>query len=215
MSFSDQRQYASATLRNREPILKVLETALPATGTILEIASGTGEHGVYFADRLQPRQWLPSDINPTALASIVAWREAVPSETLHPPLQLDVTTLPESWGKLPPWTQTLLDEFPLTAIVSINMIHIAPWSACLALLATAGELLKEGGVLYLYGPFRQEGVATAPSNEAFDQSLRQRNSEWGLRQLEEVVAIAQQHNLTLLDVVPMPANNLSVIFRHN
>jgi hypothetical protein len=215
MTFSDQRQHAPATERNRQPILTVLEAVLPATGTILEIASGTGEHAVYLAPHLQPRQWLPTDINPLAINSISAWREVLPSKNVHPPLQLDITTLPESWGNLPPWTQALLAQSPLTAMVSINMIHIAPWSACLGLMATAGKLLREDGVLYLYGPFRREGVTTAPSNEAFDQSLRLSNSEWGLRHLEEVVAVAQQHDLMLLDVVPMPANNLSVIFRHN
>ncbi len=214
MTFEDKRQHAPATQRNRQPILEVLKEVLPPTGTVLEISAGTGEHSIFFAPRLQPRQWLPTDFSPFAVDSIFAWQEIVPSENLHPPLQLDVTE--NLWAveaDTPGWVKELLESHPLTAIVSINMIHIAPWSACLGLLAGAERLLDKNGILYLYGPFQREGEETAPSNVAFDLSLRDRDREWGVRNLEDVVAIAQKHHLELLKVIPMPANNLSVIFQ--
>lgn len=202
---ADLRQYAPATERNREPILKVLEQVLPGQGCVLEVASGTGQHAVYFAPRLQPRYWQPSDPNPLARDSIRAWREAEPAANLLPPLALDAAS--------PDWCLDGAElPAPVTAIVNINMIHISPWAACQGLLAGAERLLPEGGVLYLYGPFRQQGQPTAPSNEAFDQSLRSQNPQWGLRQLKEVIAAAQGHALRLHTVLEMPANNLSVVF---
>lgn len=212
----DDRQYAPATQRNREVILEVLQTVLPSTGTVLEIASGTGEHAIFFAPRLQPRQWLPSDPSPVALASIAAWRAYAPAENLHPAIALDVCDSP--WVvERDDWTAVLpsldLHQHPITAIVAINMIHIAPWTACEGLMAGAGRLLPAGGVLYLYGPFQRQGQHTAPSNEAFDASLRAQNPAWGVRNLETVVALAEIHQLELSQVIAMPANNLSVIFR--
>ncbi|MCS6815350.1 MAG: class I SAM-dependent methyltransferase, partial [Cyanobacteria bacterium] len=143
-SQEDDRQYAPATQRNREVILEVLQTVLPPTGTVLEIASGTGEHAIFFAPRLQPRQWLPSDPDPVALASIAAWRAYAPAENLHPAIALDVFDRPwvverdERTTILP----TLdLHQYPITAIVAINMIHVAPWTACEELLAGARRLL--------------------------------------------------------------------------
>ncbi|KAM3110721.1 DUF938 domain-containing protein [Phormidesmis sp. 146-33] len=200
----DDRQYAPATERNREAILDVLLQVLPPTGTVLEISSGTGEHAVFFAPRLAPRHWQPSDPNPIARNSIAAWQTRHPADNLYPPIALDVRD--------PIWIVEQRQE-PITAIVNINMIHIAPWSACLGLLDGAKRTLPPGGVLYLYGPFKQNGRHTAPSNAAFDQSLRSQNPEWGVRDLEEVVSVAQSQQLHLVNVVPMPANNLSVIFQ--
>ncbi len=212
---SRDRQSAPATQRNREPILEVLVQVLPPTGTVLEISSGTGEHAVFLAPRLQPRRWLPSDLNPAALASIAAWREHEPSENLYPAIALDVCD--------PVWSveQDLPTELQaknfsrndIMAIVNINMIHIAPWAACLGLMAGAERILPLGGVLYLYGPFKQEGRHTAPSNAMFDQSLRSQNPDWGVRDLADVIALAQTHHLSLINTYTMPANNLSVVFQ--
>lgn len=214
--FLDARQYAPATQRNREPILEVLLQVLPFTGTVLEISSGTGEHAIFFAPRLHPRKWIPSDPNPVARASIAAWREYYPADNLYPPIALDARD--PSWGleqdELPEPLQDMdLKQEPIVAIVNINMIHIAPWSACLGLMAGAGRILPPGGILYLYGPFKQGGKHTAPSNAAFDESLQMQNPEWGVRDLEEVVAVAQAQNLSLVKTYAMPANNLSVIFQ--
>lgn len=212
----DARQYAPATLRNREPILEILLQFLPATGTILEISSGTGEHAVFFAPRLYPRKWIPSEPNPLARKSINAWRECHPAENLHSALALDVCE--PIWAvekeQLPESLESLnLIQDPIVAIVNINMIHISPFSACLGLMAGARRILPKGGILYLYGPFKINGNHTAPSNEAFDKSLRMQNPEWGVRNLDEVVAVAEDQNLSLIKTVNMPANNLSVIFQ--
>lgn len=212
----DARQSAPATLRNREPILDVLQQVLPPSGTVLEVSSGTGEHAVFFASRLQPRQWIPSDLSPVARASIAAWRECVPAANLLPPIVLDACDpiWPVERRPLPAPLQNLdLQQYPIVAIVNINMIHIAPWSACLGLMAGASRILPPGGILYLYGPFKQGGEHTAPSNAAFDQSLRAQDPAWGLRDLEEVVAAAQAQQLTWINTYPMPANNLSVVFQ--
>ncbi|MBD1804357.1 DUF938 domain-containing protein [Microcoleus sp. FACHB-SPT15] len=212
----DARQYALATQRNREPILNVLLQVLPPTGTVLEISSGTGEHAVFFAPRLQPRKWIPSDPNPVARASIATWREHCPADNLYPPIALDVRD--PIWeveqDELPEPLQDI--DFkcnPIVAIVNINMIHISPWSACLGLLAGARRILSPNGILYLYGPFKQGGKHTARSNANFDESLRAQNPEWGVRDLDEVVAVAQAQNLSLVETYAMPANNLSVIFQ--
>ncbi|MGF1516677.1 MAG: DUF938 domain-containing protein [Nodosilinea sp.] len=216
----DARRYAPATDRNREPILALLQRVLPPSGTVLEISSGTGEHAVYFAPRLAPRQWLPSDLSPEARASIAAWREAAPADNLHPSLALDAAAL--LWPvELPPSADFSpvpdgvpdLQRHPITALVNINMIHISPWSACLGLMAGAGRILPPGGVLYLYGPYKQGGQHTAPSNAAFDASLQAQNPQWGVRDLETVVDAAEAEGLALVETVAMPANNLSVVFR--
>jgi hypothetical protein len=213
----DTRQYAPATQRNREPILEVLLQVLPKNGTILEIASGSGEHAIFFAPRLSPRKWLPSDPNPQLRASITAWSEHFPCDNLYPPLELDASlpiwTVEEKI--LPEWLSEGLKDSPIAAIVNINMIHISPWSACLGLMAGAGRILPPGGILYLYGPFKQGGEHTAPSNAAFDASLRAQNPEWGVRELEEVVAVASTQHLKLKQTYQMPANNLSVVFQRS
>jgi SAM-dependent methyltransferase len=212
----DARQYAPATQRNREPILEVLLQVLPPRGTVLEVSSGTGEHAVFLAPRLHPRHWIPSDPNPVARASIAAWQEHCPADNLYPPIALDARD--PVWAveqdELPePLPDMDFKRDPIVAIVNINMIHIAPWSACLGLMAGAGRILPSGGILYLYGPFKQAGKHMAPSNADFDESLRSQNSDWGVRDLDDVVAVAQAQHLSLVKTCAMPANNLSVIFQ--
>ncbi|WP_088242920.1 DUF938 domain-containing protein [Calothrix rhizosoleniae] len=209
MNPPDARRYAPATQRNREPILEILQQVLPPQGTVLEISSGTGEHAVFFAPRLTPRIWLPSEPEPRSRASVVAWLEHSPADNLHLPLDIDVRgTVWAVEENIP-----LESIPPINAIVNINMIHIAPWSACLGLMAGANRLLPSGGIMYLYGPYKRGGEHTAPSNEAFDDSLRAQNPEWGVRNLEDVVAAANDQNLTLLNTYQMPANNLSLVFQ--
>jgi len=191
---------APAVARNRGPILAVLQRFLPPRGLILEIASGTGEHAVHFARGLSGVTWQPSDPDVESLASIAAHRAAMKLPNLLPPLELDVTAAQ--------WPVTKAD-----AMVAINMIHIAPWAASEGLMAGAERLLPPGGVLYLYGPYKENGVPTAPSNEAFDRSLRMRDPSWGLRDLDEVIALANRHSLDFAERIAMPSNNLSVIFR--
>lgn len=205
----EQKQFAPATQRNREPILEILQQVLPTTGTILEIASGTGEHAVFFTSHLAPRKWLPSDPNPIARDSITAWIAECKSDNIYLPLDIDAQLLVWQVEK-----ETFTDS-PIMAIVNINMIHISPWSACLGLMAGAGRILPPDGILYLYGPYKQNGQHTTPSNAAFDESLRSQNPDWGVRNLEDVVEAAKYENLTLQKIHPMPANNLSVVFKRN
>ena len=199
----DARQYALATQRNREPILEILSEVLRHNSNILEIASGTGEHAVYFASKLKSCRWIPSDTNVMSWESIVAWKKAESVANLALPLLIDVTQAN--------WQQQVANE-KIDAVVNINMIHIAPWEACLGLMEGAKEILSPGGVLYLYGPYKRNGEHTAPSNAQFDRSLRDRNPSWGVRDLETVVEVAAAQNLRLQQVIDMPANNLSVIF---
>ncbi len=208
----DARQYAPATQRNRDAILEVLHQVLPPTGTVLEVSSGSGEHAVYFAPQLQPRYWLPSDPNPVAQASIASWREHQPSAHLLEPIPLNAED-PSWWVEQTPNGGGLAE--PIVAIANINMIHIAPWSACLGLLAGAGRILLPGGVLYMYGPYKQKGEHTSDSNAAFDQGLRSQNPAWGIRNLEDVIEAAQAQQLQFQKTVSMPANNLSVIFQRS
>lgn len=213
---SDDRQYAPATQRNRQPILAVLQNYLPSTGTILEIASGAGEHASFFAPHFPDCHWLPSDPNPFARASIQAWRQHLPSENLYPAIAIDVET-PNWWVNLRETgqQQTGLDlqRYPISGMININMIHISPWSACQGLMAGAESLLPEQGLLYLYGPFQQNHQHTAPSNAAFDASLQEQNPAWGVRDLDDVIELAQANQLQWIQTVEMPANNLSVLFR--
>ena len=192
------KQSAPATERNREPIVEVLRQLLPDRGLALEIASGTGEHIMHFAGLFPKLLWQPSDAEPAALRSIQAWRDEAGLFNLLPPVSLDV--------RAAQWPVTEAD-----AILCINMVHISPWSATAGLMRGAALLLPPGAPLYLYGPYLQDDVETAPSNLAFDSDLRARNPEWGLRRLEAVVAEAEGQGFRLDRVVPMPANNLSVI----
>ena len=211
----DLRQHAPATQRNRQPILEVLKQYVSSTGTVLEIASGTGEHACFLASHLPQCDWLPTDINPMSLDSIEAWRHRSALDNLLPPIFLDVRDVPWSVEAIPlpkPLQDTSFSINDVRAIASINMVHISPWEACQELIAGAGRILQSGGVLYLYGPYKRNGSHTSPSNAAFDQSLRSRNPEWGVRDLEAVVALADAQALELTKVIDMPANNLSVIF---
>jgi hypothetical protein len=186
--------------RNKDPILAVLRRILPSSGRVLEIASGTGQHVMHFAQLLPAITWLPSDPEQAHRSSIQQRIEASGLGNVETPLALDV----------------LLRPWPIrsaAALICINMIHIAPWEATLALLHGAAGLLPADGVLYLYGPYRREGRHTSPSNEAFDADLRQRNAAWGVRNLEDVQRHAEDHGLTLDEVIAMPANNLSLVLR--
>jgi SAM-dependent methyltransferase len=187
--------------RNREPILQVLRERLPPRARVLEVASGSGEHAVWFAQALPEVAWRPSDADASALASIAARRAAGGPENLLEPVRLDAAD-PRTWP-----------AGPFDALVCINMIHIAPWSAAEGLMRLAAQVLPAGGVLYLYGPFREGGAHTAPSNAAFDESLRARDPAWGVRDVEAVSELAEANGLAFEARVPMPANNLSLVFR--
>ena len=197
------KRHAPATARNREPIAEVLRGVLPEKGRVLEIASGTGEHAVYFAAALPGIVWQPSDPDPDALTSISAWSAEAALPNLRPPVLLDVRTLP--WPDAGPAT--------LDAAIAINMIHIAPWECCPALMAGASEALKPGGALILYGAFKIDGQHTAPSNIAFEEWLRGLDPRYGVRDLGDVAAEAAARGLALERRIAMPANNFSVVFR--
>lgn len=199
---SDSALTAPAVARNRDPILAVLREVLPTAGTVLEIASGTGEHAVHFAAALPHLTWQPTDPDAQARGSIANHAAHAGLANLLLPLELDAAA--------PVWPVTRAD-----AVVSINMIHIAPWRAAQGLMAGAARVLPAGAPLYLYGPFRERGRHTAPSNAAFDESLKARDPEWGVRDLDEVTALAGEHGFSLQRTVAMPANNRSVIFRRN
>lgn len=230
----DGRRHAPATVRNRQPILAVLARLLPASaGRVLEVAAGTGEHAVFFARALPHLHWLPTDADPACLASIAAHRAAAragaidasdepapapsppgspalaspaPSSpalaNLAPPLALDAARRP--WPALP--------GQPFDAVVAINMIHIAPWEACLGLMAGAAAALRDGGRLLLYGPFMVDGRHTADSNAAFDASLRAIDRRFGVRDVAAVAAAAAACGLAATERVAMPANNLTLVF---
>lgn len=194
------KRSAPAALRNREAIARVLAEELPAHGLALEIASGTGEHAVHFAERFPALDWQPSDPDGEALASIAAWREEVELLNLRPALLLDA----------------MADEWPVRAadaIICINMIHISPIEASAGLMAGADRLLPAGAPLILYGPYLEADVETAPSNLAFDTSLRQRNPRWGLRAIEWLDELAARKNFTRTRREEMPANNLTLVYR--
>jgi SAM-dependent methyltransferase len=197
---SDPRLYRPHVARNREPIRDVLKRVLPQRGLVLEIASGSGEHAAYFAKELPSLMWQPTDPDPRALASIAAHRDDAGTSNLLAPSRLDVTSA--RWP---------LDH--ADAVMCNNMIHISPWAASEGLMAGAGRMLSAGGILYLYGPYKIGGRHTAPSNQEFDAYLRNQNAAWGIRDLDEVTALAKNHNFALVETVEMPANNLSVIFR--
>ncbi len=198
----DARRFAPAVERNRQPILDVLSRVLPDRGLVLEVASGSGEHALWFAKALHPLVWQPSDPDPACRRSIAGHAAPAASAgnaTIEAPLDLDAGAAD--------WPIERAD-----ALVCINMIHISPWRATAGLIAGAARILPPGGVLYLYGPYLRGGHPTAPSNVAFDASLRARNPDWGLRAVEAVAAAAARHGLVLGEVVDMPANNLSLVF---
>ena len=197
---SDPRLYHAHVARNREPILDVLKRVLPSAGLVVEVASGSGEHAVFFAKGLPALSWQPTDPDAGALASIAAHRAAAQAPNLLAPVRLDATA--ERW----PVERA-------DAVVCNNMIHITPWAVSEGLIAGARRILPAGGVLYLYGPYRIDGRHTAPSNQDFDTWLRAQNAAWGIRDLTDVTDLAARHGFAPAETVPMPANNLSVIFR--
>lgn len=194
------RQHSPSAGRNREPILAVLQQVLPQSGLVLEIASGTGQHVTHFASALPALTWQPSDPDAQARASVAAWTAHAGLANVREPLALDVRRTP--WG-----------IEAANAVICINMIHISPWAATEALFAGAGRILERGGVLFLYGPYRRNGAHTAQSNAAFDQQLRLRDAEWGVRDMEAVVELAAAAAFEGEDPIAMPANNFSLVFR--
>jgi hypothetical protein len=195
----DVKCHAPATERNRDVIAETLARVLPADGLVLEVASGTGEHAVHFAKRLPGLIWQPSDPDPIAIASINAWRADTKLANVRPAMQLDASA---------DWPISHAD-----AVICINMTHISPWAATLGLLRNAARVMPPSAVLFMYGPYNQHGVPLADSNAAFDMSLRQQNPEWGLRYVDDIVEEADKIGLRLDQVIAMPANNLSLIFR--
>jgi SAM-dependent methyltransferase len=196
------RRHAPATARNRQPILDVLRRHLPEAGLVLEVASGSGEHVMYFAETLPNLVFQPSDPDSEARASIDAWAREAGLANVRPAVALNAQS--KAW----PVEQA-------DAVLCCNMIHIAPWPAATGLIAGAGRLLSRDGLLYLYGPYRRGGRHTAPSNDAFDRDLRRRNPAWGVRDLEAVAACADENGFGAPEIVEMPANNLSLIFRRS
>ncbi len=202
----DARLFSPSTARNRAPIFEVLSEVFPARGRVLEIASGSGEHGAFVVPLMPEIVWQPSDLDGRARQSISAWRSHSNEDRLREPIELDVSQ--DGW-----WEDPLVTGIaPVDAVININMIHISPWRACEGLMAGAGNVLSKDGVLYLYGPFQNDGQMV-DSNVAFDASLRARDPAWGVRDLEDVVSLAERHGLKLDRIVEMPANNLSVVFR--
>lgn len=196
----DPRRSAPHVARNAAPIAGVLREVLPARGLVLEVASGTGEHVLHFARTFRELAWQPSDPDPLALRSIAAWRAEADLPNLRPPLELDAGS----------------DDWPVAAadaLLCINMAHISPWAATEGLMRGAGRLLPLGAPLILYGAYRRCDMPTAPSNEAFDRSLKARNAAWGLRDLEAVEAEAARNGLAFDRLFEMPANNLTLVFR--
>lgn len=190
-----KRRHSPAAERNRGPILLELQRLLALQGRAIEIASGTGQHVAHFAAALPQWRFWPTDFEAAALASIDAWAAGLPN--VEPACRLDVTDA--RWPQLP----TEVD-----AMLCANMLHISPWATCAGLMQGAARHLAATGLLLTYGPYREDGVPTAPSNEAFDADLRERNPEWGLRRLQAVAEVAQAAGLVLRERVAMPANNL-------
>jgi len=204
-NLNESRLYAPATERNCQPILAVLQQIILPPGNILEIASGTGQHACFFAPQFVPRQWFPSDPDPQNRLSINSWRQDCLTDNLAEAFDINVQQF--QW-EIP------FQESAIAAVVAINLIHIAPWSVCEGLIRGAGQLLSSGGILYLYGPYQEPNKPLVPSNQAFDQFLKVRNPAWGIRCLDQVITFAETQNLKLKKVIPMPANNLSVIFEN-
>lgn len=198
---SDGRLHAPAVQRNRDILADKLASILPDSGTVLEIASGSGEHAVHFAARFPALEWQPSDPDPAALASIEAWRTAATLPNVQPPRQIDV--MAANW-----W-----DGLRADAVLCINMVHISPWAATKGLFRGCAEVLTTQALLVLYGPYLEEGVATAESNLAFDQSLKARNPAWGLRNVSDMDDLAANCGFERSERIAMPSNNLMLVYR--
>lgn len=194
------KRHAPATVRNRDAIAAVLADWLPPAGTVLEVASGSGEHAVHFAAAFPDLQWQPSDPDPDALTSIAAWRAEAGLPNVAPPILLDAAA--------PEWPMRAANT-----LLCINMVHISEWAATVGLFTQGAKLLREDAPLILYGPYFRKDHPTAPSNLAFDESLQARNAEWGVRWLEDVTEVAEAKGFGLAEVREMPANNLMLLFR--
>src|SRR5688572_21787280 len=194
------RETAPSAERNKQPILDVLARVLPASGLVLEIGSGTGQHVTHFAKALPRLTFQPSEMDEERHASIAAWTRHEQLSNVRPPLAFDVTRLP--------WPVRAAD-----AVVCINVIHISPWEATLALMKGAARILPADGVLVTYGPYMRGGAHTSQSNEAFDASLRARNPLWGVRDIDTVAEVAGHEGFALEEAVPMPANNFTLVWR--
>ncbi|TAK49058.1 MAG: DUF938 domain-containing protein [Xanthobacteraceae bacterium] len=199
---ADQRMFSPSAARNLVPILGVLKRILPTHGTVLEIGCGTGEHAVHFAEAMPNLTWCPSDPDSEARASAASWIKFTGLSNVHAPLDIDVCA--EAWG--------VEQIAPFDAIVSLNMVHIAPWAASLGLFAGAGRLLCAGGLLVLYGPFMRDGKHNAPSNAEFNASLKARNPSWGLRDIADLERLGESSGLRLRNAIEMPSNNMSLVF---
>ncbi|HZP18907.1 MAG TPA: DUF938 domain-containing protein [Bauldia sp.] len=199
---ADRRMFSPAAARNSAPILAVLKRILPPNGVVLEIGCGTGEHAVHFAGAMPGLTWLPSDLDSDARASTASWTKFAGLGNILAPLDIDVCA--QAWG--------VEQAAPFDALVSLNMVHIAPWAASLGLFAGAGRLLRAGGLLFLYGAFMRDGGHTAPSNAAFDASLKARNPSWGVRDIADLERVGETSGLRLRETIPMPANNMSLVF---
>jgi hypothetical protein len=198
-AISMAKGFAPAAERNRQPILDVLRRVLPPAGLVLEVASGTGQHAIFFSERLPALQWQPTDASPEALQSIGACVDDAARDNLLAPLDLDVRS--------PQWPISQAD-----ALLCINMIHISPWEATEALFQGASQLLEVGAPLITYGPYRLHGEHTAPSNAAFDQSLRSRNAGWGVRDIDDLRDLGGRTGFVLEERVGMPANNMILVW---
>jgi SAM-dependent methyltransferase len=199
---ADQRMFSPSAARNSAPILAVLKRVLPTPGVVLEVGCGTGEHAVCFAEAMTNLVWQPSDANSEARASTANWIKHTGLNNVLAPLDIDVCST--SWG--------VEQSRPFDAVVSINMVHIAPWAASLGLFAGAGRVLRPGGLLVLYGPFMRGGAHTAPSNAAFDVSLKAQNPSWGVRDIADLERVGAASRLRLRETIDMPANNTMAIF---
>ena len=196
----DGRIVSPSAERNKGPIAEILMRYLPAQGEVLEVSSGTGQHVLHFAQAMPHIRWQPTERDADARKSIASWLSQTPAPNVSAPLPLDVH-------------DAIWPAHDVAAVVCINMIHIAPPSATVALLRGAGNVIAPGGILFLYGPYRRQGRHTSPSNEAFDAQLKARNPEWGVRNLEDVVQLAGSVGFELEQTHDMPANNLVVVFR--
>lgn len=213
---AEARRHAPATLRNRDAICEILRAHLPHAGTVLEIASGSGEHIVHFASQLPHLQWQPTDCEPAALQSIAAWSADAQLRNILPPLLIDVAH-PE-WPVANAGSNSRVSDNSgphqkFDACVCINMVHISAWEATLGLFKGCAQTLVEQAPIILYGPYLEEGVETAASNLAFDDSLKARNPAWGLRHLDEVDRVASEHGFARISRHEMPANNLMLVYR--
>lgn len=198
----DQRMFSPSVAQNSAPILAALRRVLPTSGVVLEIGCGTGEHAVCFAEAMPNLTWQPSDVDSDSRASTANWIKFAGLNNVLAPLDIDVCS-------------TLWDveqTVPFDAIVSINMLHITPWEASLELFGGAGRLLRAGGLLVIYGPFMKDGVHNAPSNAAFDASLKARNPSWGVRDIADLERVGEASRLRLRETIEMPANNRLLVF---